>query len=330
MGRALLTRSANTTSVAWFVVTALSLLLFAAPVSAQPTAGDRATATALFDNARKLMKAGDHAAACPKLEEAKRLAPGVGIVFNLAVCFEEIGRSASAWGLYREAASLAAAAGQAERASAAKQKANALEPSLTRLEIVVVDPPMGMTIEVNGNPVGEPLWNTATPVDPGSFRVDAAAPGHQPWRTDVNAKLPGETVRVSVPPLIAATSGDALPPVDDVEVVDDDVETNDWQVPLGVSMLALGVVGVGVGGVLGLVAKSNADDADCNDDDVCRTQEAVDTRSDAVALGNIATGVMIAGAVVAGAGLALWLTAPSDDDVAIRLSPTNLALRVRF
>jgi len=57
-------------------------------------------------------------------------------------------------------------------------------------------------------------------------------------------------------------------------------------------------------------------------------------------LGNVATGVMIAGGVIAAAGVVLWLTAPSDEPVAaaaktspqigLGVGPGRASLRIRF
>jgi hypothetical protein len=46
-------------------------------------------ADALFNEARKLSEKGDHAAACPKFEESKRLANGLGVTLYLADCMQK-------------------------------------------------------------------------------------------------------------------------------------------------------------------------------------------------------------------------------------------------
>src|SRR4051794_13843510 len=58
-------------------------------------------AQAVFDSAQGLMAAREYAAACPKLEEVVRLVPaGVGAKLQLAKCYDEAGRVASAWAAY--------------------------------------------------------------------------------------------------------------------------------------------------------------------------------------------------------------------------------------
>src|SRR5262245_4366437 len=106
----------------------LAVLVAAAPALAQPSPDARAAAAALFEDGKRLMGENKYAEACPKLEESQRIDPGMGTLYNLSVCFEATGRTASAWVGFREVAQLAAASGQSEREKAARGKASALEP----------------------------------------------------------------------------------------------------------------------------------------------------------------------------------------------------------
>ena len=73
--------------------------------AAEPTQADKVAARALFDEGRNLSAAGKYNEACVKLEESQRLDPGTGTMFNLADCYEHVGRTATAWSLYLEVAS---------------------------------------------------------------------------------------------------------------------------------------------------------------------------------------------------------------------------------
>ena len=84
---------------------------------AQPSPEARAAASALFDDGRRLMSENKFAEACPKLEESQRIDPGAGTLYQLSVCFESIGRIASAWIGFRDVAVQSANAGQADRAN---------------------------------------------------------------------------------------------------------------------------------------------------------------------------------------------------------------------
>src|SRR6185436_13105064 len=113
-------RSAHTLGIL-----SLAFALWGHEASAQ---SDSAAARALFTEGRQLMSAEKYAEACPKLEESLRLDPGMGTRFNLAHCWEKIGRSASAWAMFLDVAAAARAAGQQQRDTAAKERAAALEP----------------------------------------------------------------------------------------------------------------------------------------------------------------------------------------------------------
>src|SRR5688572_27933584 len=49
----------------------------------------------LFLTAKRLAKKGDYEKACPKFEASLKLKSGIGTEFNLADCWEQIGRTAS-------------------------------------------------------------------------------------------------------------------------------------------------------------------------------------------------------------------------------------------
>src|SRR5260221_11014313 len=79
-------------------------LAFATVMSTAHAQNDPVAARTLFDEGRKLLADGKYDAACPKLEESQRLDPGTGTLFNLADCWEQIGRTASAWARFLEGA----------------------------------------------------------------------------------------------------------------------------------------------------------------------------------------------------------------------------------
>ena len=180
---------------------ALTYSLSASTAHAQ--ASDRAaTAEDLFRQGLQLTRSGRFADACPKFAESSRLDPAFGALINLAACYEKLGRTASAWQAYVDAADLARDKGQAARAKTARDKAGRLAPRLVRLEIRLapdVDA-RGLQITRNGAPVDPALLGQAVPVDPGSYAIVASRQGAEPWSTSVNATQPGQiTVEVTGP-----------------------------------------------------------------------------------------------------------------------------------
>jgi len=190
-----------TRSAAVILTIALTWILTASLAHAQ--ASDRAAAAEdLFRQGLQLTRAGRFADACPKFAESYRLDPAYGALINLAACHEKLGRTASAWQAYVDAADLARDKGQAARAKTARDKAGRLAPRLVRLEIRLapdVDA-RGLQITRNGAPVDPALLGQAVPVDPGNYAIVATRQGAEPWNTSVSATQPGQiTVEVAGP-----------------------------------------------------------------------------------------------------------------------------------
>jgi hypothetical protein len=166
---------------------------------------DVAAAQLLFDEGRRRMGQGDYANACPKLAESQRLSPAVGTEFNLAVCWEHVGKLASSWAAFLEVADLTHRRGETDREQAARQRADALAPRLGKLSIEVPALRRVADLEVrrDGELVRDALWGIAVPVDAGDHRVEARATGRRPWSAVVHTQ-DGQTATVTVPDLAPA------------------------------------------------------------------------------------------------------------------------------
>jgi hypothetical protein len=176
-------------------------LVVSAPAHAQ-SASDKASADALFDEAKRLMEAKRFAEACPKLADSQRLDPAVGTLLNLALCYRQNGQTASAWATYREAAAQARTQGQADREELARSEAAALEKELTRL-VIEVSPEAravsGLEIKRDGAVVPPGLWGIPAPVDPGVRSIDVSAPGKKPLHLEAATQGVGGTAKVVIP-----------------------------------------------------------------------------------------------------------------------------------
>jgi hypothetical protein len=177
-------------------------------------AGDPAAAEALYDEAKRLVLQGRYAEACPKFEESESLDTGLGTQFHLADCWQHIGRTSSAWALFREVASQAHALGQSGRERVAKDRADALEPWLSRL--VIAPHAAGSTVDLqvlrDGAAVGREQWDTPVPVDPGAHTIAVVARRKRPWQVTVEVPANGKTVTVDVPPLADIPDLPQVPP----------------------------------------------------------------------------------------------------------------------
>lgn len=282
------------------------ILTLAPPAFAQGKAPDAARAEALYDEALALVEKGRHAEACPKLAESQRLDPALGTQFNLADCYEHIGKPATALAMFRDVERAARAAGKANLEASARQRAEKVAPKTPKLRIVIESPPEGAALQVDGAPadLASAIAGTA-PVDPGAHALVVSAPRFVAWKGSVTAGASG-VVDAQVPPLVEDTGPEGPPPPPTF--------TTTRKVALGVA--GLGVVAVGVGSVFGLMAISKKNDAttSCgsNDPKLCNVGGDVSLWSDAKSLGNISTIAFIAGGALVASGVAMWfLGAPS-------------------
>jgi hypothetical protein len=315
---------------ACLLVSVAAVIALSAPRAAvaQPSASDRAAAEALFNQGLELLEKNRAADACPKLQESQRLDPGVGTLLYLADCYKQIGKTASAWATFREAAYAASAAGQKDREELATKEAAALESVLSKLVISVenADTP-GMRVQRDGQEVGRALWESPVPVDPGKSVVSAEAPGMIPWKQEIHVPAGAGATSVRVPaltpapipvapPPAAVAPAPAITPVPTRPPARESGGGGGVQRGLGWLGFGLGAVGVVGGGVLGIVAKANyessRDGCRQEDDDTLCSAAAIDDGESAQSMATAATvTVSIGGALFVG-GIVMIVTAPSS------------------
>jgi len=307
--------------------------LLAAPATAQ--ADDAATAEALFNEANALVTAGRYADACPKLAESQRIEPAVGTQFNLADCYEHLGRTATAYALFTDVARIARAAGKFERERIAKQRAAALEPRLPRLQLVPRKPAPGLEITIDDVVVPRERWSVAFPIDPGHHRVVASAPSRTSWEGAAEP-IEGKTVEVIIPELVDPNPARAP------GVVTRQAPGWSTQRTIAIAVAGAGVAGLAVGAIAGAMsisARSSAEDA-CPSATYafrCPTVQGTDDWNSATTAGNVSTvGFIVGGAALAGAAV-LWFTAPSSSSkepsspkVRAGVSPSGVRLEGSF
>jgi hypothetical protein len=85
--------------------------------------------------------------------------------------------------------------------------------------------------------------------------------------------------------------------------------------PLGITLTAAGVAGVAAGTAVGILAKAKFTQSNqgghCDATTNVCDPTGLGLRSSAVSEGNVATFVFIPSAVIAAAGIVVWITAPS-------------------
>lgn len=305
-----------------------------APARAQD-AQTQAMGRALFNEGVALFNKGDYEAACPKLEASLKSYPGLGTRGKLAECYEKLGHYASAYAAYREVAQLAMRSGDLTREQVASERAKSLEPKLSYLTLVVAPGTdvYGMVIKRNGREVDRAKIGGAEPVDAGTVVIEVTAPGRKTFTTQVSVQ-PAQSQRLEIPALESSsilTGGGTTPPPGHDEPTTVRGDPPAWQKPLGLVFVGGGAVAMGVGGVLGLAAKSKYDGAfdkggGCDGaTKECDTsgQAAVD---DARSKATISTILFAAGGGLVVIGAVIFLTAPSSSKPrAVTVAPTTYA-----
>jgi len=294
----------------------LTVLSGARPAAAEVTAAQRATAEALFQQAVELMEQKKFSEACEQFAASQQLDPALGTTLYLADCYEQTGKTASAWALFQEAADVARRAQQSDREQIANERAASLKLRLSKLEVRVpaARRVQGLELRINETQVPTASWNTAMPVDPGKTHVEARAPGKKPWSVEINVAAGPSSQVVEMAQLADGPqdmSGDSASVLGEKLAPHDPGAT---QRTIGYVVGAVGVVGLAVGGYFGYRAMdlNKQSKAQCRADDpnAC-TNEGATLRSDAQSAATVSTISSIGGGVLVGTGLTLVLTAPS-------------------
>ena len=298
---------------------AISLATVSLPCpSAHAQSVNTATAEALFEQGRDLLRAGNAAEACPKLAESQRLDPATGTLLALAMCHEAEGKFASAWVEFVDVEARSRNENRADRQQVASEHAQTLRPRLSTLTIAVT-PELaaiaGLEIRRDGVALGRGAWNTAVPVDSGEHVVEVAAPERKPWRGSVTVKAESDARALTIPALEPAppapnpAAAVSAPSADRTSPRSRSWAPKHWGALewTGVGAAGAGVVALGVGGYFLSSALSKKSDSsrDCNGDQ-CGPQGFAD-RSSAVTKGNTATWFGIAGGALALGGATLFV-----------------------
>jgi hypothetical protein len=301
------------------------LVSLALPGIASAETTDRSAAVALFDEAERLMAAGDFAHACPKYAESERIDPQLGALLHLADCYEKAGEIASAWAAFRDAAELADRNAD-DRSRTARARATALEAKLPHLTIKLAAAANVAGLEVirDGVGVSDAVFGVAVPVDPGDHVVEAQAPGKLPWKTKLQISAGDKNGLVTIPELapapVTATAAPGAGPTPSAALASNAAPApaeGRTQRTLGWTALGLGAVGIGLGIVFEAQRGSKLTERDgicpsgvgCSPDDISKIDDLTNQARSAGTSGAVA---LVAGGVLAVGGVTLILSAPSS------------------
>jgi hypothetical protein len=288
-------------------------MLFVAPVAhaADPSEGE-AAAESLFQEARKLVGAGRYQEACPMFLASYKLSPAVGVLLNLADCYEKSGQYASAWARFHEAIAMAERLGRSDRERTARERAKALEPKLHRVTITSREP--DAHVKLDGHAMEPSVLGTAIPIDPGKHIVEASAQGKKSLSTAFDVSNWNRTISIEIPPLEEEdVSAQRTAKAEPKRVVDWNRDAGHTQRVIGIVAMSAGAVGIGVGAFFGFRTSSKWSEAQnhCPGNE-CEDQKGVDLARNAKDSATISTAACIAGGTLLAGGLVIYLTAPNN------------------
>jgi hypothetical protein len=222
----------------WVSLPLWAMLTVASPARTEHHT-DAAAAQILFEQGRSAARRGDLVHACAAFEQSQRLDPGAGTLMNWAMCEVGLNKLTSAWQHFNEAAQLLPPGD--DRTSFVRAQRRLLEPRLPRLKLQLAPAtPIDTRISRNGVELTQASMSLSTPVDPGRVELVVTCPGRQTRRTVVELHE-GEQLSLTLEP------GAELPAPRRMTSAAHPAVASNLQRDLGLSLVAAGSVGVGLG-----------------------------------------------------------------------------------
>lgn len=312
-----------------FTALAVASIAAAPSVAHADGAASASHADALFREGRTLLDAKRYDEACPKLAASQKEDPGAGTLLALALCHEGQGKTATAWNDLNEAAALGKKVGRNDLAAAAQKRAQAMDPLLSRLVVRVphADDADHADYEVkrDGEPLEPKLWGTAVAVDPGEHRVEVSARGKT--SRSYNVRITGAgVVEIMVDdlvdggrPVVAAAPPKPAPArirlESTVPAAPAEESHGGAQRTIGLTLVGLGIVGLGTGAYFGGKALSESAEGRraCTVTPCPADQKAASTDANDRAKSSFTTSVVTvaAGTGALAVGMIVYFMAPS-------------------
>jgi hypothetical protein len=349
------------TRCAAFLVASISLLALPAraagpthpaePAHPAPTAGQLQAARDLFAAATKDEDAQRWADALDKLHRVAEVKLTASVRYHAAFCEEKLGLSATALAHYTEA--LDAAQRENNRNVQELLKPPFIADLRTRVPTLTLDVPSdvpAVEVSIDGQPHPHGLWSAAVPVDPGTHRIEAHAPGREPFVraltlhereiTVLDVTLPpvAKTEAALGPPTLITPTRPAVPsPAAQAPPAPPSpapAQPSDARRPITAAVATtVGAVLMAGGGVGAFVLAGNAQSSGANQC-VTRTTSCDDLRTPVRAWDAVALGAWIGAAALTTTALVLWTTpakgghTPRQTGLSVRITTSGSLLRL--
>ncbi len=181
-----------TRALAFAIALAIATTARADGGRADATPAQLQAARALFADASKDEDAGRWDVALEKLHRVAEVKLTAGIRYHVALCEEKLGQTATALAHYGQARDAAQVEHNAEVAELLKEPflsdLRARVPSLTLSLARDVADARDVDVTLDGRPLASSAWGVAMSVDPGTHRVEARAPGRQPFTREITMR----------------------------------------------------------------------------------------------------------------------------------------------
>ena len=255
---------------------------------APPTAQQKQSEQ-LFAEGRELVRKDDYKGACDKFEQAITLDPSApGVMLNLGLCNEKLGKLKTSLKWYRQAQIAASSAKLTDYEEAAKERTADLLPRVPHVRIALANAAADTQVRIDGERV-DPTDYGKFDLDPGHHQLEATGSGKRTFKH-------GFDIEQSAQQPIAIT-------FEDLVVTTVIVDRGRPRRITGYVVAGVGVAAIAVSGLLADRVKRDWDGQPAGAD-----KEAFDSRM------NKATGVFVGGLALIAGGVVLWLTAPRPEE----------------
>jgi len=263
----------------------------------------------LFKKGKRLLAEKKYPEACTAFEDSDRLDPGIGAKLNVAKCYQEWGKLATAWRWFSDAEQMAKDT-KDDRARKIHAIAEELDANVPRLTVKVARDAntTGIVIKLDGVAFDVSALGTERRVDPGPHQIDYLIDGAKQTKVVPVERGGSSEVTLDLPKVPrVATKREPPPPA---EAAGDPGRTRRR---VGVGISGVGGAAVVIAGAVTFQARGDYKDAlaaDCRGaKDMCDAAGLTATH-DARHRANIATILTIGGAAAVAGGLLLYFTAP--------------------